>query len=76
MPCKHWRDVTKAHPGDCVTWWRAVPGGQGVTQAVPARVVRVTEKRVIIQTARARGGVKRVAVHHANVRWALGASPR
>jgi hypothetical protein len=49
-------------PGQEVYWWHATRGGYGFAWRVPAVVVRVGPKKVTIDAALERGGVKRVAV--------------
>lgn len=56
------------HPGDKVSWFYTQRGGWNFQWHVPATVVKVTAKRIIIDAELAKGGVKRVTVKPENVR--------
>jgi hypothetical protein len=63
-------------PGQEVSWQYVVPGRYCIARCVPAVVVRVGPKKVTIDAALERGGVKRVAVMPDNLRSRKPAHPR
>lgn len=48
--------------GDLVTWLHEPRGGYGYTFRIPARVVKLTARRVVIDAQLASGGTRRIAV--------------
>ena len=56
------------YQGLCVMWMHVPRGGWGYVLRVPATVVRLTPTRVVIDAELARGGTKRILVHHDNLR--------
>lgn len=60
--------------GEAVEWHHEARGGYGYSWWVPATVVKVTAKRVVVSAALAAGGTKQIAVKPEKLRKKGGSS--